>query len=101
VIGCHALARFDPEADFSGWNHRPPAHIEKMGNQRLDVMHRPFLDRRRRQLAVRFVRASWHVLKTLPNDPQALPHFLYMDHDAIIAITMGGDGYIEFELIVA
>src|SRR5262245_32430628 len=101
VITVVALGRFNVNQRFARRNHRPPAHAQKMRDQRLDVPHRSFLDRWRRQRMVRFVWAGGHVVEALLDDPQALTHFGHTHHRAVVTIAAFGGGDVELELIVA
>src|SRR5262245_32305055 len=101
VITIVALGRLDVNQRFTRRDHRPPAHTQKVSDQRLDVLHRAFFDRRRRQRVVRFIRPGGHVAQTLLDDPQALAHLGHADDGAVIAISAFGGGDVELELIVA
>src|SRR5262245_8401329 len=101
VITVVAFGRFDVNQRFTRRNHRPPAHAQKMRDQRFDVSHRALLDRRRRQRMVRFVRPGGHAVEALLDYPQALAHLGHADDGAVVAIAALGGGYVELELIVA
>ena len=55
VIAIVPLGRFDAHKCFAGRNDWPPAHTQKMGDERFDVMQRLFLERRRGERMVRFM----------------------------------------------
>src|SRR5262245_6386227 len=101
VITVVALGRFDVNQSFARRNHRPPTHAQEMRDQRLYVLHRAFLNRRRRQRVVRFIRPGGHVVETLLDDPQALAHLGHADDGAVVTIAAFGRGNVELELIVA
>lgn len=57
IITVVTLCRLYSQKNLSGRYYRTPAYIEEMSDQGLDVMHRPFLERRSRQVMVRLIRA--------------------------------------------
>src|ERR1051326_1509204 len=81
-------------------NDWTPTNVEKVGDERLDIVHRPVLEWRRGQGMIRLVWPVGHVVDTLLDDPEALPHFFHADNGAVVAVAVDAGRDIEFELFV-
>src|SRR5690606_2798561 len=93
------FAPFDPGKGLAARDDRPPADVEKVRDERLDVVHRPLPARRRRQRMIRLDVPGRHAVHALVDDPQTLAHLL----DAYLGtrVTVAGRRrrHIELELL--
>src|SRR5690606_5757459 len=101
VVAVDALGRLDHLQGLIGRHHRPPGDLEEVGDQRLDVLERSLLRRRRGQRVVRLVRAFGHVVQALLDDAQAFAHLAHLDHAAVVGIAIGRQRHLELEVLVA
>src|SRR5690606_603776 len=101
VVPVGALRALDVEMTLAGRHDRTPADVDEVMDQRLDVVHRAILDRRRRERVPRLVVAGRHVLDALLDDAQALADLLGAHGAAVEAIAVLGDWDVELELLVA
>ena len=88
VVAVVAFGRLDLDERLAGRDDRSPAHVQKMVDQGLDVVHRVFFERGRCQRVVGFVRASRHIVHALLDDAQALAHLLDTHHGPVVAIAV-------------
>src|SRR6185312_8033591 len=98
VVPVVPLGRLDREKGLARGNDRPPAHTQKVGDEGLDVVHGPLLERRRGESMERLVGTGRHVVGALLDDAQALPHLLDPNDRAVVAITVLGGWNVELEL---
>src|SRR5262249_4711442 len=95
-----ALSGFNCAKSFTRGNHGAPTHIQKMCNKRLDIVHCPILERRRRERVIRLVWAGGHVVDTLFDDAKTLAHFFHSYDGTVIAVAMNARRDIELEMLV-
>src|SRR6185437_12480557 len=100
VVAVEALGGLDADARFARRDDRPPAHIEEMCDEGLDVVHRMVFEGRRGQRVPRLVRTVRHVIETLPHYAQALAHLLDAHCRTVVAVAVTAGRNLEFELFV-
>src|SRR6202142_508233 len=101
VIAVDTLGSLDSDRRLSRRDYRSPAYPEKMVDQRFDIVHGTFLQRRRGQGMEGLVRAVRHVVDALPDDAEALGHFFFADHSPGITVAVHGCRNLEIELIIS
>src|SRR6202142_2826511 len=101
VIAVDTLGSLDSHRRLSRRDYRSPAYPEKMVDERFDIVHGTFLQRRPGQRMAGFVWAVRHVVEALPDDAEALAHLFYSDHSPVITVAIHGCRDLELELIVS
>src|ERR1700680_1011444 len=87
VVAVVAFGPFNGRQHFSIWNHRAPTHSKEMVDERFDIVHGARLWGRRGKRMIRIARAAWHIVHTLLDNPQTLPHLLHVHNRAVITVA--------------